>query len=79
MQRIEIAYNENKNYKGEVKRYITAYRNIPHPATELLYGRKIRTKLPFLNENREDFLDVADFDAEYKGKSKLYADHKKFC
>ena len=81
MKRIEIAYSENKNYKGEVKRYITAYRNIPHPATgkspaELLYGRKIRTKLPFLNENREDFLDVSDFDAEYKGKSKLYADHK---
>lgn len=81
MKRIEIAYSENRNYKGEVKKYITAYRNLPHPATgkspaELLYGRKIRTKLPFVTENREDFQEVSDSDAEYKGKSKLYTDDK---
>jgi len=59
---------------------MTAYRSIPHPSTgkspaELLYGRKIRTKLPQLDSESVD-QEVVDSDQEYKGKSKLYYDDK---
>ena len=54
------------------------YRSTPHSTTgvsptELLFGRRIRTKLPHLQEfSIED--EVRDCDSERKEKGKVYAD-----
>ena len=57
------------------------YRSTPHSTTgvspaELLFGRRIRTKLPQLQEfTVED--EVRDRDSERKEKGKVYADCKR--
>ena len=58
-----------------------AYRSTPNTTTqvspaELLFGRKIRTKLP---EFYEDHVrsEVQDRDGEMKAKGKLYAEKKR--
>ena len=82
LKRIKIAYSDSgQNYKVEIAKYMTAYRSIPHPSTgkspaELMYGRKIRTKLPMLDSSISSDQSVIDRDAEYKGKSKSYFDNK---
>ncbi|XP_067937160.1 uncharacterized protein [Watersipora subatra] len=80
MKRIKIAYGQNRDYKPEVQKYMTAYRSIPHPSTgkppaELLYRRTIRTKMPRFKTYAGDQA-VRDSDEEYKAKSKLYFDQK---
>ena len=55
LKRIQIEHAEKKNWKKELKTYLVAYRSLPHPTTgvspaELLFGRKIRTRLPELND-----------------------------
>ena len=57
------------------------YRSTPHSTTgvspaELLFGRKIRTKLPQLQEFTCDD-EVRDHDSERKEKGKMYADCKR--
>ena len=53
MKRVRIAFSQNKNWKQELKSYFLIYRSSPHSITgvspaELLFKRKIRTKLPEL-------------------------------
>ena len=55
------------------------YRTTPHSTTgvsqsELLFKRKIRTKLPALEDFSFDDLEVRDRDSEIKEKAKQYAD-----
>ena len=54
------------------------YRATPQSTTaELLFGRKLRTKLPELgNTNINDF-EVRDRDGEHREKGKMYADEKR--
>ena len=57
LKRLQIAHAEKKNWKTELNIYLAAYRALPHPTTgvspaELLFGRKIRTKLPELSDVR---------------------------
>jgi transposase InsO family protein len=78
MKRVKIAFSEHRDYKAELRRYVTAYRSLPHPSTgktpaELLYGRVIRTKIPVLNTDYAD-QSVFDSDSQVKGNSKLYTD-----
>lgn len=61
------------------------YRNTPHTTTgvspsQLLFGRKLRTKLPELfdyNVDDVDDLEVRDRDAEQKEKGKIYSDKRR--
>ena len=83
VKRIKIVYSQSSgfDYKQEIRKYMTAYRSIPHPSTgrspaELLYGRKLRTKLPQLDSEIVVDQAVVDSDLESKGKSKLYYDIK---
>lgn len=61
-----------------------AYRTAPHSVTgvspaELMYGRKLRTKLPQVEQLARSQLDeeVRDRDANVKYRSKLYTDEKR--
>ena len=52
---MRIAQAEGKDWKDEVRKYLVAYRSTPYTTTgvspaELLFGRKMRTKLPELRE-----------------------------
>ena len=56
MKRIQIARAENKNWRDKLNAYLLMYRSTPHSTTgvspaELLFNRKIRTKLPELDSN----------------------------
>ena len=78
LKRLQIAHAEKKNWKKELNVYLAAYRSLPHPTTgvspaELLFGRKIRTKLPGLSDVHIE-QGVRDRDSEQKSKSKMYAD-----
>ena len=83
MKRIRIAQAENKDWRRELTTYLLAARSIPHATTgtspaELLFGRKIRTKLPMFPERPyEEQQDIRDRDSENKAKSKLYADDRR--
>ena len=78
---MRIAQAEGKDWKDEVRKYLVAYRSTPHTTTgmnpaELLFGRKMRTKLP---ELREEVIasEVRDRDNGMKAKAKVYADKKR--
>ena len=78
LKRLQIAHAEKKDWKKELNVYLAAYRSLPHSTTgvtpaELLFGRKIRTKLPGLSEVHVE-QEVRDRDNEQKSKSKPYAD-----
>ncbi|XP_041471762.1 uncharacterized protein K02A2.6-like [Lytechinus variegatus] len=80
-KRMRIAHSEGKNWKEALLVYVAAYRATPHSTTgkspaELLFGRKIRTKLPVASESLND-QELRDRDAEMKGKMKLYADARR--
>ena len=55
-KRLQITQTKGKQWKKEVRKYLIAYRSTPHvtavvsPA-ELLFGRKIWTKLPEFHED----------------------------
>ena len=81
LKRMKIAQAEGKEWKKEIRKYLVAYRSTPHTTTgvspaELLFGRKMRTKLPELKgESTES--EMRDRDGEMKAKAKWYADKKR--
>ena len=81
LKRMRIAQAEGKEWKKELRKYLVAYRSTPHTTTgvspaELLFGRKMRTKLP---ELREESIasEMRDRDGEMKAKAKQYADKRR--
>ena len=78
---LRIAQAEGRNWRSEMDHFLMMYRSTPHSTTgvspaELLFGRRIRTKLPHLQGfTVED--EVRDRDSERKEKGKVYADWKK--
>ena len=77
MKRLQIA--ENKPWRAELRKYLTAYRSIPHNTTgrspaELLFNRKVKGKITDLSIDHAYDHEVHDRDAEQKAKSKAYAD-----
>ena len=65
-----------------LKRLRIVYRTTPHTVTgispsELLFNRKIRTKLPTLTDFPVDDLENRDRDSKRKEKGKMYADKKR--
>ena len=77
LRRLRIAQAEGRNRKSEMDNFLMMYRSTPHFTTgvspaELLFRRRIRTKLPHLQEfSIED--EVRDRDSERKAKGKVYA------
>ena len=81
IKRMKIAQAEGKEWKKEVRKYLVAYRSTPHTTTgvspaELLFGRKMHTKLPELKEESTES-EMRDRDGEMETKTKRYADKKR--
>ena len=81
LKRVQIAQVEREDWKKAVLvlTYLVPYRNTDHPSTgmcpaELLFQRKLRTKLPELREVAELGEDVRDRDRDKKRKMKEHAD-----
>ena len=72
LKRMKIAQAEGKEWKKEIHKYLVAHRSTPHTTTgvspaELLFGRKMHTKLPELKEVSTES-EMRDRDGEMKGK-----------
>ena len=79
LKRMQIAQVEREVWKKAVQTYLVAHWNTPHPSTgvcpaELLFHRKLRTKLPELREVAKLDEEVRDRDKDKKAKMKEYAD-----
>ena len=82
LKRLKISQIEKKDWKEELSDYLIMYRTTPHSTTgispaELLFKRKIRTRLPEIDYYDYDDLEVRDRDKESKQKSKIYTDEKR--
>ena len=81
LRRLRIAQAEGRNRKSEMDNFLMMYRSTPHFTTgvspaELLFRRRIRTKLPHLQEfGIED--EDRDRDGGRKAKGKVYAECQK--
>lgn len=85
LKRLKIAQVEKRNWRDELSDYLTMYRTTPHSTTgvspsEMLFKRKIRTRLPTLDTSfyDPDYMDqeIHDRDAEKKGIAKYHVDEK---
>ena len=82
LKRMKIANAERKTWETELQTYLKMYRSTPHSTTgvspaELLFGRKLRTKLPDINLDYLDDIEIRDRDSERKEKGKLYSDKRR--
>ena len=83
VKRLQIAQAEKKPWRQELQKYLLSSRSTPHATTgvspaELLFNRKLRTKMPSFDQRPESVLtETRDRDAETKGKNKLYADERR--
>lgn len=82
LKRLKIAHVEKLNWKQELFDYLLMYRSTPHSTTgvspaELLFNRKIRTKLPELGSN-DSLLDeeIREKDAWVKERGRIYYDQR---
>ena len=75
---------EGKNPKIEINKHLLMVRSTPHPTTkkspaEILFGRKISTRLPLSNPRtieRPDIEEAAAADKAAKERQKTYKDNK---
>ena len=82
LKRIKIAKAESKDWKQEIQQYIFSYRTTPHSVTgvtpaELMFGRKLRTKLPQVDTSMFGDENIRDQDMAVKYQNKTYIDSKR--
>ncbi|KAM0736831.1 Uncharacterized protein ACS0PU_006480 [Formica fusca] len=81
LKRLKIAHAEKRNWKEELLDYLM-YRSTPHSTTgmspsEMLFGRKIKSKMPEILGDRILDEETRERDAWNKLKEKDYYDKKK--
>ena len=84
LKRIKIAQIEKRNWKEELGSFLIMHRTTPHSTSgvspaELLFRRKLRTRIPGIEEFPVDDQELRDKENEAKEKGKLYADEKRFA
>ncbi|XP_068738483.1 uncharacterized protein [Montipora capricornis] len=82
LKRMKIAQIEKRNWKEELGSFLIMYRTTRHSTTgvnpaELLFRRKLKTRIPGIEEFPVDDQEVNDRDNETKEKGKLYTDEKR--
>ncbi|XP_052564009.1 uncharacterized protein K02A2.6-like [Culex pipiens pallens] len=82
LKRMKIAHEAGRDWRMELNKYILSYHATPHPTTgrspaELMFGRKIRSKLPQLPREASFDEEVRDHDKLQKEKGRVYADTKR--
>lgn len=82
LKRLRIAQELGKDWRDEMRRYLLTYHSTNHTTTgkspgELMFGRKIRNKLPQVPLTRVEDGEVRDRDRVMKEKGKVYADNKR--
>ena len=82
MKRIGIAHAEKKDWKKDVRKYLFAYRTTPNNTTgvtpaEMMFKRKVRTRLPEVEEMTRQDEEIRDTDALSKERNKRYIDKKR--
>ncbi|XP_055633185.1 uncharacterized protein K02A2.6-like [Toxorhynchites rutilus septentrionalis] len=82
LERLRIAQELGKDWRVELRKYLMMYHATAHLATgkapmELMFGRKMRTKLPVVPSIAVEYEEVRDRDSVEKEKGKRYADKKR--
>lgn len=82
LKRLRIAQELGKNWREEMRKYLLTYHSTSHSTTgkspgELVFGRKIRTKLPQVPVERIEDGEIRDRDKVMKEKGKIYTDIKR--
>ena len=82
LQAIRAFVHEGKNWKKEINTFLLAYRSTPHSVTgispaELMFKRKLRTKLPDMSKSDVVEGEIRDRDLLRKDKEKDYFDQRK--
>lgn len=82
LKRLRIAQELGKDWRTELRKYMLMYHAANHsttgkPPSELMFGRRIRTKLPCVVTAPQEFEVVREHDALQKEKGKQYADKKR--
>lgn len=82
LKRLMISQNEGGNWMEDLQDYLLMYRATPHSTTlkspaELMFNRKIRDKIPFIDEPIMLDESVRDKDKEMKEKGKEYGDARR--
>lgn len=82
LKAIRTANSEGRNWKTAIYAFLLAYRTTEHAMTgkspaELLFGRKLRTKLPDIGVEEKEDAELRSQDREKKEKMKEYADERR--
>lgn len=82
LKRLRIAQELGKDWRIELRKYLMMYHAATHSTTgkapmELMYGRKMRTKLPVVPSIAAEYEEVKEKDTVEKEKGKQYADNKR--
>ena len=84
LKRLKIAQASNVDWEEELLKYLSMYRNTPHTVTGvspagLLFGRKLRDKLPLLTEDiyNEELEDIGK-EKKKAGLMQIRKDKQKF-
>ncbi|KXJ71271.1 hypothetical protein RP20_CCG020989 [Aedes albopictus] len=82
LKRLKIAQELGQDWRRALDQYILSYHSTPHPTTgrspfDLMFGRKIRNKLPQIPREVPVDEEASDHDRLQKEKGKAYADQKR--
>lgn len=82
LKRLRIAQELGKSWRKELSQYLLVYHSTNHPTTgkspsELMFGRRIRSKLPQVPVYHSNDEEVRDMDRLQKEKGREYSDKKR--
>ena len=81
-KRLQIAHDFGLDWRVELRKYVLTYHSTKHSTTgqspaELMFNRKLRTKLPCVPTTSADDGEMRDRDRIEKEKGRIYADKKR--
>ena len=82
LKAIKTACSEGKDWRAYIYTFLLAYRSTPHTITgkspaEIMFGRKLRTKLPEMERKTVEDTEIRSREEERKAKIKEYGDGRR--